>query len=118
LAGQIQVPQRRAEGIGGLLSAAGGIIGSKFGPAGSAAGSAVGSSVGGMVDGDANKPAQAVGGGAIQRRMQPQTQSPQQALEDAAVALQSQPPQAQKEFGPQISQALAIVRRQNQQRTA
>jgi len=108
MAAQVIGPQKKKSGIAEVLpvagAVAGGVLGAAGGPAGALAGAGTGASLGSVAGGFlANQDARQA---AIAQRMQqtsaPQAPSPQQALDQARLALSTQPPEVQQEFGPML----------------
>lgn len=103
-----------------ILPMAASVVGSIYGgPAGGAAAGAVG---GAVAEGLDKPPPQQVPESAAGRRMASMGQAPQQnsnvdnlsAINDARVALQSQPPDVQQQYGPMLTAAALTERRKQQ----
>lgn len=118
MATQVQMPQKEDKlskllTVGGAI--AGGIGGSAGGPMGAVQGAGAGASLGGVVGGLAQS-----GQGqpsAVERRMgiqAPQAapaEDPTKALQEAQLALQSQPQDVQQQYAPMIQAAMLRLRR-------
>ena len=110
MAAQVNVPQKEDKTgkllqIGGAV--AGGILG---GPAGIALGSQLGGMAGNLTA--AERRAQQLQAGQSQAQV-PTVQDPMSAIQEARIALASQPEDIQKEFGPTLQAAYLKARRGN-----
>lgn len=98
-----------------ILGVAGGVVGGIYGgPSGAMQGYQMGSSVGGMLgQNNSQQPT------AVERRMGTSMPAPQpaenneQALTEARLALQSQPPEVRSQYEPTLQAAMLKQRRQN-----
>jgi hypothetical protein len=128
---QINKPTRKSDQLALLGTLGGAGVGAAVGgPGGALLGSQIGGQLGGAAEAadSGNDDAALLGGlgavksaagagvggqPAMQRRLDGGIQEdPAVSLENASVALTTQPPEIQQKFGPQISQALALSRRQ------
>lgn len=118
---QVMQPQKKDDKRS-ILGAVGGVIGGIYGgPSGAMTGYNLGNSAQGMfASGQEGGQAQQVESTAMSRRLgnssapaQQQSQDPYDALHQADMALASQSPEVQQEYGPTIKAAKLAARRQN-----
>lgn len=121
MAAQVMVPQKEDK-LGKLLQVGGaiggGILGAAGGPAGIVAGASAGAQLGGLAGGALEKKQSTGVESAMSRRMGaglPQTApqvDPLETLQQANMALASQPPEVRSQFEAPIKAALLQARRQ------